>query len=757
MTTGYTLVYGLINFAILAAALFIIGKKIVPKMFGGRRTKIEEDLKAASAAAENADAALAGIPQTNAAAEKERAEILRTAGDDAEARKTAAQNEDLQQARERAADTERSILQRSRSARQDLTREAMEEVIGEVRQLVKTGGYAQACAALTDRMVRRATENLHLTLGDELGFQENGQLSVQVRSAQALSAEQRGCVLNAVLSALRECGESATEDEVCFSVEEDASLAGGIYLQIGDTVYDYTLDSMLERAKDGVTVLGHDGEDLVELLRAQLRQVRPEPDVYQTGTVVSVSDGICRVSGVSDAMAGELIEFGNDLQGMVMDLEKDNIGVVLLGNYSGLQEGDRVRRSGRIIEVPVGEELIGRVVDALGRPIDGAGEIHTTHTLPIEGQAPGVIMRQPVSVPMQTGIKAIDALVPIGRGQRELIIGDRQTGKSAILLDTILNQKGKDMICVYVAIGQKESTVAGFVQKLRERGAMDYTIVVSASASESAPMLYVAPYAGCAMGEYFMHKGRDVLIIYDDLSKQAVAYREISLLLHRPPGREAYPGDVFYLHSRLLERAARLSDEEGGGSMTALPVIETQAGDISSYIPTNVISITDGQIFLETDLFNAGIRPAVNVGLSVSRVGGSAQLGAMKQVAGRLRMDLAQYRELQAFSQFGSDLDKATRATRHRGDRMTEVLKQRNYSPMEAADQVISIFAVNEGFADGIELGDVAAFEKGLIPYVKSHWPELTGIINSGRKLSKEESDRLKEEIRTYTESFTAA
>ncbi len=757
MSTGYTLVYGLINFAILAAALFIIGKKIVPTMLGGRRTKIEDDLKAADAAKENAAAVLAGIPETNAAAEQERAEMLRTARDSAEARKEAARQEDIRQAEELTADTKRSVLQLSRSARQGLAEETMEEIAREVRQLVKTDKYAPACSALTEKLLQRAVKEMRLTCGDEINYQETETLSVQVRTAQALQPEQKQCILNAVLTSLQERGEPATADEIAFSEEVDENLAGGVYLQVGDTVYDYTIDSILGRAKREVTVLGHDDEDLVDVLRGQLQQVKTEPDVYQTGTVISVSDGICRISGVSDAMAGELIEFGEDLQGMVMDLEKDNIGVVLLGNYSGLQEGDKVRRSGRIIEVPVGEELIGRVVDALGKPIDGAGEIHTTHTLPIEGQAPGVIMRQPVSVPMQTGIKAIDALVPIGRGQRELIIGDRQTGKSSILLDTILNQKDKNMICIYVAIGQKESTVAGFVQKLRTRGAMDYTIVVSASASESAPMLYVAPYAGCAMGEYFMRSGRDVLIIYDDLSKQAVAYREISLLLHRPPGREAYPGDVFYLHSRLLERAARLSDEEGGGSMTALPVIETQAGDISSYIPTNVISITDGQIFLETELFNAGIRPAVNVGLSVSRVGGSAQLGAMKQVAGRLRMDLAQYRELQAFSQFGSDLDKATRATLHRGDRMTEVLKQRNYSPMDAVDQVISIFAVSEGFADGIELSDVARFEKGLIPYIKTHWPELADIINSGRKLSKEESRQLREQVQAYTESFTAA
>ena len=556
-----------------------------------------------------------------------------------------------------------------------------------------------------------------------------------------------------VLSRLERCLKKAgIEQEPELVLNE--SLIGGLVLQVGDTVYDGSLAGLLERARKNIAAADDGGEDALRALREELSQVSAQPEVYQTGRVISVSDGICRVSGVSDAMAGELLELEGGLRGMVMDLEKDNVGVVLLGSYDAIQEGAAVRRTGRIIEVPVGEELIGRVVDALGRPIDGGGEIRTGHSRPIESPAPGVIARKSVSKPMQTGIKAIDALIPIGRGQRELIIGDRQTGKTAIALDTILNQKGKDMICIYVAIGQKESTVAGFVEKLRQAGALDYTIVVSASASESAPMLYIAPYAGAAMGEYFMYKGRDVLIIYDDLSKQAVAYREISLLLHRPPGREAYPGDVFYLHSRLLERAARLSDEEGGGSMTALPIIETQAGDISAYIPTNVISITDGQIFLETDLFNSGVRPAVNVGLSVSRVGGSAQLGAMKQVAGRLRMELAQYRELAAFAQFGSDLDKATQATLHRGDRMTELLKQPQYAPMEASDQVISIFAVSEGFADSLELKDVARFEAELLPFVRQKWPQLEGEILSGRKLSKEELQRLREIIAEFKESF---
>ena len=449
-----------------------------------------------------------------------------------------------------------------------------------------------------------------------------------------------------------------------------------------------------------------------------------------------------------------MLLFEGGLTGMVMDLERDNIGVALLGEFESVHEGDSVRCTGRIIEVPVGEELIGRVVDALGHPLDGSGAIHTGKTRPVESPAPGVIQRQSVGVPMQTGMKAIDALIPIGRGQRELIVGDRQTGKTAIALDTIINQKGKNVICIYVAVGQKESTVAGVVEKLRAHGAMDYSIVVCASASEPAPMLYIAPYAGTAMGEYFMYGGKDVLIVYDDLSKQAVAYREISLLLHRPPGREAYPGDVFYLHSRLLERSARLSDQEGGGSMTALPIIETQAGDISAYIPTNDISITDGQIFLETDLFNAGVRPAVNVGLSVSRVGGAAQLGAVKQVAGRLRMQLAQYRELAAFSQFGMELDRATRDTLDRGDRMTELLKQGQYTPMAAADQVISIFAVSEGYADDVDVKDIPDFEAALLSYVNSRWPELKGIIESGAKLSAEQLERLRSLSREAAKSF---
>ena len=752
----YSLVYGLLNFLILAVGLGLVGRKLLPKIFGGRRKQIEAQLQAAAEAPDRAREVLSGIEAQNARGEAAREAVLRSAREAAAAEDELAAASDRQAAEKLHRDSEDAVMHQVLNQRNALAREAMGQVADQAAELMLQPAYRDARLRLTEALVRRAEENLRVTQGERASFEENGFLNVEVSSAEALSHEQLLRLHAAVRNALREAGADAAEDQIRLDVSTEEKLVGGILLRIGDTVYDNTLRGMLSRARDQVSIQEHDDKNLVNALKAELQKADRSPSVYQKGTVVSVTDGICRISGVSDAMAGELIEFQGGLRGMVMDLEKDNVGVVLLGDYSNLQEGDEVRRSGRIIEVPVGEALIGRVVDALGQPIDGLGEVRCTHTRPIENVAPGVIQRQPVSQPMQTGIKAIDALVPIGRGQRELIIGDRQTGKTAIAIDTVINQKGKNMLCIYVAIGQKESTVAGCVQKLREHGAMDYTVVVCASASESAPMLYIAPYAGAAMGEYFMHQGKDVLIVYDDLSKQAVAYREISLLLHRPPGREAYPGDVFYLHSRLLERAARLSEEEGGGSMTALPIIETQAGDISAYIPTNVISITDGQIFLETELFNSGVRPAVNVGLSVSRVGGSAQLGAMKQVAGRLRMDLAQYRELAAFAQFGSDLDKATRATLHRGDRMTELLKQGQYAPMEAADQVISITAVSEGFADGIELSDIARYEQGLIPYVNARWPELKDRINSGKKLDGEELNRLKELISGYTGSFAA-
>ncbi len=491
-------------------------------------------------------------------------------------------------------------------------------------------------------------------------------------------------------------------------------------------------------------------EEISALLKQQIENYQSNADIYETGTVIQVGDGIAHIYGLNNAMSSELLEFPNGTLGMALNLNEDSIGCVILGESNDIHEGDIVKRTGRIVTVPVGKNLLGRVVNPLGVPLDNKGEIEPEGYRNIEESAPGIIARQGVNTPLQTGLKSIDSLVPIGRGQRELIIGDRQTGKTALAIDTIINQKGQDVICIYVAIGQKASTVASVVQKLKEFGAMDYTIVVTAFASEPAPMLYIAPYAGAAMGEHFMYQGKDVLIIYDDLTKQAAAYRELSLLLRRPPGREAYPGDIFYLHSRLLERSARLSDEIGGGSMTALPIIETQAGDISAYIPTNVISITDGQIFLETDLFNSGFRPAINIGLSVSRVGGSAQIKAMKQVSGSLRIDLAQYRELAAFSQFGSDLDQATTNTLDRGAKMMEILKQGQYSPMPVEEQVAVLFFATRNYAKDIELNEVSAKSNELIAFLKDFYPAILTKIKEEKQLSDELSAQLDEAIKAF-------
>ncbi len=476
-------------------------------------------------------------------------------------------------------------------------------------------------------------------------------------------------------------------------------------------------------------------DEISRLLREEIENYEKAVNVAETGSVISVGDGIARIYGLENVMAGELIEFKGGVSGIALNLEEDQVGAVLLGEYSNIMEGDEVRRTGRIMSVPVGEGMIGRVVDALGKPIDGKGPIESKGFNAIERIAPGVVDRQPVKEPMQTGIKAIDAMIPIGRGQRELIIGDRQTGKTTVALDAIINQKGGDVICIYVAIGQKRSTVAQVVKTLEDFGAMEYSIVVAATASDPAPMQYLAPYAGCAIGEYFRDSSRHALCIYDDLSKHAAAYREISLLLRRPPGREAFPGDVFYLHSRLLERAAKLSAEKGGGSLTALPFIETQAGDVSAYIPTNVISITDGQIYLESDLFNSNIRPAINVGISVSRVGGNAQIKAMRQVAGSLRLNLAQYRALAAFAQFGSDLDKTSTAQLTRGSRMVEILKQGQYSPVPVEKQVLIIYAGTEGFLDDLPLDQCRAFEDGLFKFVENAHPGMLSTIREKKAL----------------------
>ena len=497
-------------------------------------------------------------------------------------------------------------------------------------------------------------------------------------------------------------------------------------------------------------------DEITKLIREQIENYESKVSVDEVGTVISLGDGIARIHGLDKVMAGELIEFPHNIAGIAMNLEEDQVGAVLMGEYTEIKEGDEVRRTGRIMSVPVGDVMIGRVVNSLGEAIDDKGPISTKQYIPIERLAPGVIDRQPVREPMATGLKAIDSMIPIGRGQRELIIGDRQTGKTAVVLDTIINNKGNNLICIYCAIGQKRSSIANVVKTLTDYGAMDYTIVVAASASEPAPMQYIAPYAACAIGEYFRDNGKHALVIYDDLSKHAASYREISLLLRRPPGREAYPGDVFYLHSRLLERAAKMSDKLGGGSLTALPIIETQAGDVSAYIPTNVISITDGQIFLETDLFNSGVRPAVNVGISVSRVGGSAQIKAMRQVAGSLKLELAQYRELAAFAQFGSDLDKATQQQLNRGQRLTELLKQPQFSPLPFSKQILAIYAGTNGYLDDLPVPQVREFEEGLYKYVDTANPGLLQQIMEKKQLDdnlKAEMDRI---LKEHKERFVS-
>lgn len=479
-------------------------------------------------------------------------------------------------------------------------------------------------------------------------------------------------------------------------------------------------------------------QEISALIKKQIENFQPNFDVTETGVVTYIGDGIARARGLDNAMSGELLEFENGAYGMAQNLETNDVGIIILGDFVAIREGDIVKRTGKIMEVPVGEALIGRVVNPLGQPVDGLGDIETTGFRPVETPAPGVMQRKSVSEPLQTGLKAIDALVPIGRGQRELVIGDRQTGKTSVAIDAILNQKGQDMICIYVAIGQKESTVRTQVETLRKHGALDYTIVVTASASQPSPLLYIAPYAGVAMAEEFMYNGKHVLIVYDDLSKQAVAYRELSLLLRRPPGREAYPGDVFYLHSRLLERSAKVSDDLGGGSITALPIIQTQAGDISAYIATNVISITDGQIFLQENLFNSGIRPAIDAGSSVSRVGGSAQIKAMKRVAGTLRLDLASYRELEAFTQFGSDLDAATQAKLNRGRRTIEVLKQPLHKPLPVEKQVVILYALTHGFLDSVPVDQILDFEEALYDYFDSHHEDVFETIRKTKDLPEE-------------------
>ena len=751
--------FAVINFVILFGALFFITRKMIARMFKERRDKIAAALDEAKAAEDSAAALESRIEKDKEQAQQQEDELL--AG-------TRRQVEENSVSAAESSQEAANVLRQSAAVREQQLRAIMQEEVSAqvLRQVAEATGkalqkdeYALRRKALVDDFIQNIDHSVAAQPSDLLALSEGKKLAVTVAAAQPLPEEELASLrrkLTAIFAAAcKEAGEDVPAGELIdLRSEVDESLVAGVRLRVGDTVYDGSALRRLERLVRNADHGCKDGQPVLENVRQIIASADSSMDNYQVGEVISVSDGICRVAGLADVMAGEMLEFEGDLRGMVMDLDQDNVGVVLLGNFAGIQEGDVVRRTGHIIEVPVGYGMCGRVVDALGRPIDGKGPITPDGYRAVESPAPSVLHRQGVTVPLQTGIKAIDALVPIGRGQRELIIGDRQTGKTAIALDAIVNQKGKDVLCIYVAIGQKESTVANVVRKLTELGAMDYTTVVCASASEPAPMLYIAPYAGAAIGEFFMYQGRDVLIVYDDLSKQAAAYREISLLLQRPPGREAYPGDVFYLHSRLLERAARLDEATGGGSMTALPIIETQAGDISAYIPTNVISITDGQIFLETGLFHSGNRPAINVGLSVSRVGGAAQMPAMKQVAGRLRTDLAQYRELASFAQFGSELDAATQSTLCRGQHMTELLKQNQFDAKSVEDQVIAIFAANEGYADDVALADMSRFEREVVAHVKLTMPELVDVICEGKKIPADMLASLRKTLESFKESF---
>lgn len=583
----------------------------------------------------------------------------------------------------------------------------------------------------------------------------NGIIAVVLTTAKELTVSEKDAVAKVIGDKLGY--------QVYMETTVDPFIIGGSILKAGDQVYDASVKRQMEKVSAAMAKAGMGGQSLEDpasitaSLTETVKETKLDVDLEEVGIIEKVGDGIATVKGLKHAMAGELVELKGGVSGMVQNLLPDSVGVVLMGGETTVREGDILRRTGRLMEVPVGEGLLGRVVNPLGQPIDGKGEIHYAATRPVEAQSPGIADRKSVDVPLQTGIKAIDALVPIGRGQRELIIGDRGTGKSAVAVDTIINQKNTGVICIYVAIGQKASTIARLSRTLEKYGAKDYTIIVAATAAQSAPLQYLAPYAGVTMGEYFMDQGKDVLCIYDDLSKHAVAYRAMSLLLRRPPGREAYPGDVFYLHSRLLERAARRNEQAGGGSITALPVIETLAGDVGGYIPTNVISITDGQIYLETDLFYAGIRPAINVGLSVSRVGGSAQIKAMKSVAGTLRLDLAQYRELAAFAQFGSDLDKATKAQLDRGLRMTELLKQPQYKPYPVEKQVISLYAGSKGYIDDLPVQDVTRFEAELLKYVDNSTPEIGADIIKNKKITDANEEALKKVLDDFKQTFVTS
>ena len=735
-------VYTLINFLLLAGIVWLVGRKPIKRIFASRREEINaaldeaETIERAYYEGETEEAPLPELPE--------------------EPRDDAA----LEEMRRRYEEKKLAMLSEAENAsegelrdmivteRERAVKELCKRLAGYLAEEPQAGGIRRREREYADKIL----EKLELTPGDMCYLMHHDVLYVTLTSAFPLDEELTERIGERAKELLDKVGGKPS-----YWVRTDPELIGGLRLRIGDTVYDCTVKNRLYHLERDLLKRPLpeklDADGILADLMQGIEEAEPRIDVFQLGRVLSVSDGICRLDGLADIMYGEVVEFECGERGMILDIEPERIGCVVFGKYEHIETLSRVRRVGRIASVPVGEELLGRVVDPLGRPIDGKDRIRTRERRPIEFGAPGIPDRRSVSVPLHTGLKAIDALVPIGRGQRELIIGDRQTGKSALAIDTIINQKGKNVPCIYVAIGQKDSTVAEIRSKLEKYGAMEYTTIVSAPASSSASMQYIAPFAGAAMSEYFMYSGRDCLIVYDDLSKHAVAYRELSLLLHRPSGREAYPGDVFYLHSRLLERAARLSPEAGGGSVTALPIIETQAGDISAYIPTNVISITDGQIFLESDLFNEGQRPAVNVGLSVSRVGSAAQTKLMKKISSRLRMELAQYRELATFAQFGSDLDDSTRKVLDQGVRMMRALRQRRYEPLPDWKQALLIYAVAEGFADDVEPEAMEAFEKGLYGYFESKCPKLTAALKTGNAMSGSVEAGIKAALKRFKEA----
>ena len=730
------LIYVIINILILAAILYFAGRKAIVNIFRSRRERICAELDEAETPLD-----LEELPPMQTPASPLQAELreVKAAGEESLKELETVFAADC-------ADRRREMLLETRAI-------VIDRVMEQTKAHMSSEAYLRKVRDRKADAVDGILRLIRVTPGDEAYLARSGQLYVTLTSADPLPEAMREKVRVRTTGLVRQAG-----GEISFWYRENPELIGGIQLRIGDTIYDCSIANKLYRMGRALKerpVTETDGETMVAgMLRAVEEEMELGVDVFQVGRVISTSDGICWLDGVADIMFGELVEFTDGQRGMVMDIQPDRVGCIIFGQYDHVDSYSRVRRLDVMASVPVGEAMLGRVVDALGRPIDGKGRIWADETRPIECAAPAIPDRLSVSVPLHTGIKAIDALVPIGRGQRELIIGDRQTGKTAIAIDAILSQKGKGVVCIYVAIGQKRSTVAEIAARLEQSGAMEYTTIVSATASDSASLQYIAPFAGAAMSEYFMYKGQDVLIVYDDLSKHAVAYRELSLLLHRPSGREAYPGDIFYLHSRLLERAARLSPEAGGGSVTALPIIETQAGDISAYIPTNVISITDGQIFLETDLFNEGQRPAVNVGLSVSRVGGSAQTGLMKQVASQLRTSLAQYRELATFTQFGSDLDEATKKVLASGARMMAALRQDRYAPLEDWQQALLILAVSGGYADGIEPDEMESFSTRLLSWFPAEEGALAQRLATGKKLDDETRAAVNSALARFAEAL---